>query len=455
MSDPSQSQRGAESRQAPGGILHEGELTLLLAALVGILGALSTVLFREAIRAVEWIFVHSQSGLVEAARALPWWQRLLVPVAGGLCAGLVLQFGLRLSRSNRPGDYMEAIALGVGVLGIRRSLVRSTASLFTIGSGGSIGREGSMVQLSALIGSLVGRALHRDAGRLRLLVACGAAAGLASAYNAPLAGALFVAEVILGTIAMESFGPLIIASVVANATVHTFLGYQPVYEMPRIQVVSNWELGLYLVMGVLLGVAGPWFLWALEGADRAFASLHLPVFVKLGLGGAVVGMLSIARPEVWGNGYSVVNSLLHTDWTWTLVGAVLLCKMFATAATAGSGAVGGVFTPTLFVGAALGYLFGYAAHAALPQATAPPGTYAVVAMGGFLAATTQAPFLSILMIFEMTLAYEVVLPLMLACVIGRHVARTRLGAESIYARSLRRNRMEAAQDREPAGLTRS
>ena len=234
----------------------------------------------------------------------------------------------------------------------------------------------------------------------------------------------------------------------ANATVHTFLGYQPVYEMPAIRVVSNWEFGLYVIMGVLLGVAGPWFLRALDAADRAFARLHAPVFIKLGLGGAVVGVLSIARPEVWGNGYSVVNSLLHTDWTWTLVAAVLLCKVLATAVTAGSGAVGGVFTPTLFVGAALGYLFGYAVHDALPQATAPPATYAVVAMGGFLAATTQAPFMSILMIFEMTLAYEVVLPLMLACVLGHHVARARLRAESIYAKSLRRNRMEAAQDRD-------
>jgi CIC family chloride channel protein len=430
-------------------MLHDSELTLLLAALVGILGALSTVLFREAIRAVEWVFVHSKSGLVEAARGLPLWQRLLVPAVGGLCAGLVLQFGLRLSRGNRPGDYMEAIALGDGVLGTRRSLVRSTASLFTIGSGGSIGREGSMVQLSALIGSLVGRSLRRDTAQLRLLVACGAAAGLASAYNAPLAGALFVAEIILGTIAMESFGPLIIASVVANATVHTFLGYQPVYEMPAIRVVSNWEFGLYVIMGVLLGVAGPWFLRALDAADRAFARLRAPVFIKLGLGGAVVGVLSIARPEVWGNGYSVVNSLLHTDWTWTLVAAVLLCKVLATAVTAGSGAVGGVFTPTLFVGAALGYLFGYAVHDALPQATAPPATYAVVAMGGFLAATTQAPFMSILMIFEMTLAYEVVLPLMLACVLGHHVARTRLGAESIYAKSLRRNRIEAVTGQDP------
>jgi CIC family chloride channel protein len=298
-----------------------------------------------------------------------------------------------------------------------------------------------MVQLAALVSSLVGRWVHFDPPRLRLLVACGAAAGITSAYNAPIAGAFFVTELVLGSMAMESFGPIVVSSVVANITMREFAGYKPPYEMPVFPTVTGIEVLLFVVLGLLCGVLAPYFLRLLAASKKRFSTLPLPLPVRLALGGLIVGVISIRWPEVWGNGYEVVNSLLHEQWTWTALLTVLVFKIIATAATAGSGAVGGIFTPTLFVGAVLGCLFGIGAHTIWPDSTSAPFAYAMVGMGAFLAAATHAPLMAILMIFEMTLSYQVMLPLMVSCVIAYFIARTS-EQTSMYEVTLRRNREE-------------
>ena len=422
-------------------------LLLLLSALVGFLGALVTVLFREGIHALEWVLGGEAGSLVVMAESLPAWKRLLLPAVGGLVAGLILeQIGARL-RGRSSTDYMEAVAVGDGWISVRHSLVKSASSLFTVASGGSIGREGAMVQLAAMVASALGRLSRFPRDRLRLLVAAGAAAGLASAYNAPIAATLFVAEIVLGSIALEHIGPLIIAAVIANATVHDILGYAPVYQLPAFSLVSDWELGLYLLLGLIAGQVAPFFLRLLERAHQLFGRLPLPLAGRLALGGLVVGAISVYEPQVWGNGYSVVNSVLHTPWAWQALLTVLLLKMLATAATHGSGAVGGAFTPTLFVGALLGALFGTLVHTALPVGTAPPNAYAVVGMGAMLAGATHAPLMSILMVLEMTMEYQVVLPLMLAVIAAHYSARRYTGVRPMYAESL----LPREADRAPTG----
>jgi CIC family chloride channel protein len=419
----------------------ELQANLLWAALVGVIGSLATVAFREGIQGVLWLLTQRSGSLVQTAKSLAWWERLLVPTLGGLIAGLLLQFGARFSGRSASSDYMEAISLGQGILGVRRTIVTSASSLFSVASGASIGREGSMVQLAAMLASWTGRLASFSSLRLRLLVACGAAAGITSAYNAPIAGALFVSEIVLGTIAMESFGPLIVSSVVANITIHQILGYRPTYEMPMFDFQVGWDVIFYVGLGFLAGAVAPQFLRLLDASKLAFSRVRLPVAAKLSLGGLLVGLLSVPVPEVWGNGYSVVNSILNTDWLWSALLALLAFKVLATAATAGSGAVGGVFTPTLFVGAALGCLFGQGVQNFLPAPTTIPSTYAAVGMGCFLAATTHAPLTSILMIFEMTMSYPIVLPLMLACVTAYYTARL-FRADSVYSSSLRHGREE-------------
>lgn len=417
---------------------------LLWAIAAGLLGTLATELFRAALYRFEHLVLGPGDGLVAMARHLPWWARVACPTLGGLVAGGLLVLARRLAVRSATSDYMEAIVLGDGRIPVAQTLVRSASSLVSIGSGGSIGREGSMVQLAALAASLLGRLVRFPAQRLRLLVACGAAAGLTAAYNAPIAGAFFVAEIVLGSIAMESVGPIIIASVVANVAMRSLPGYQPPYRMPVFPETHGAEVLLFCVLGVLLGFAAAGFLRALQGSRALFSRLPLALPWRLALGGLAMGAVSVAVPEVWGNGYSVVNAVLHTPWPWALIATVLVAKTAATLATAGSGAVGGVFTPALFFGCMVGALFGQGVHALWPAATSAPFAYAVVGMGAFLAGATQAPLMAILMIFEMTLSYQVMLPLMAASVIAYFVARS-ADAGSMYEITLRRNAQRDAQ----------
>ena len=403
---------------------------------------MSGVAFRISVRLVQRALTGSSTELVETAAALPWWARIAVPTIGGACAGALLWAGARVLRSMRSVDYMEAVAVGNGQLGGRAVLLQVASSFFSIGSGGSIGREGPMVQLAAMLASQVGRWTQVPVPRQRLLVACGAAAGIAAAYNAPIAGALFVAEVVLGSIAMESFGPLIVASVVADAISRQLLGAGPVYQVPHINFGAPWELALFALLGIVLGHFAPTYLGALERARGAFRALQWPAPATLALGGLIVGVISVAVPEVWGNGYSVVNTMLNEQLTLQVLALMLAAKLVSTAASIGSGAVGGILTPTLFMGAALGAMFGAGLHRIDPHSLSQLSAYAVVGMGALLAATTHAPLTSILLIFEMTLDYDVVLPLMLACVTAHYVARIYLRGESIYTRSLRASTVE-------------
>lgn len=416
--------------------------SLIWATVIGVVGAMATVGFRDALGLAHFMLGHGDESMVELATELPWQLRIALAVLGGIVAGSFLVIVERYCSSN-TGDYMEAIAHNDGRISVCQTLLKSVSSLCTIASGGSIGREGAIVQLAAMSGSIAGRIRNVDPATRRLLAACGAAAGVASAYNAPFASALFVSEIVLGAIFMESFGPILVAAIVANLTMRELPGYHPVYEMPATPPVPLIELAAFVVLGMIIGVIVPQFLRLLNASKAAFRALGISIIPRMALGGAIVGIMSVWVPQVWGNGYSVVNSLLHSPWTWSAVLLVVICKILATSATVGSGAVGGVFTPTLFVGASIGYLFGLLIHAVWPAAS-QPSTYAIIGMGGFLAAATSAPLMSILMIFEMTLSYQIMLPLMLTCVLAYYVAKA-AGGGAMYEITILR--MQAEQIR--------
>jgi CIC family chloride channel protein len=411
---------------------------LFWAGIIGILGGLSSVLFRKLLDLMSFGLTGRTGGMVEIFSGLPLWQRMTTPALGGIAAGLIIYYGgkLKSSRKNTT-DFMEAVVLGEGSLSFRSSIAKISSAMFSIASGGSIGREGPMVQLSALLASLVGRTRRWSLSRRRIILACGASAGIASAYNAPIAGSLFVAEVVLGSIAMETLGPLVFASVLATQTVHFLSGNAPLYEIPPFQLNSGLELFNYLALGLLAGVTAPWFLRALRGSEKLFGHTRLPIYWRTGLGGLIVGILAVYYPQVCGNGYSVVTGILHEQWLWSSLATILLFKVMATCSSFGSGAVGGVFTPTLFMGASLGYLFGYACQGFGFGPLTPPGAFALTGMGMFLAATTHAPLMAIIMIFEMTLDYQLILPLMLGCVVAYFTSHG-IESRSIYSASLER-----------------
>lgn len=420
----------------------EWQVTLLWAAAAGFLGAIAAILFTGLTEGVHELLTGSRAGVVESMRLLPWWMVMLIPAVGGLLAGLILLLGQRLAPGQSSTDYMEAIALGSGRIPLRASLVKCTAALFSIGSGGSIGREGPLVQLSAVMASLIGRWRQLPLLRQRLLVACGAAAGIASAYNAPIAGSFFVAEIILGTIAMESLGPLVVSAVVATLTIRGLTNAAQLYAVPAFKLGSLWEIGPYVALGLLTGTLAPWFLGSLKRAEGFFVALQLSLALRLMLGGLIVGAIATRVPEVCGNGYTVVVGILHGDYAWIALLLVLVCKWLATSASFGSGAPGGVFTPSLFMGASIGFFFGTAVHIWWPAGAADPRAFALVGMGAFLAAISHAPLMAIILLFEMTLSYDIVLPLMLCSVIAYYTAKG-IQNHSLYTESLRRKEAEA------------
>ena len=416
----------------------ELQATLIWAGLIGFAGGLCSIAFRLATTGIHRLLTgSSESGLVESFEHLSPILRVFVPAIGGLIAGAIIQFGTRLHGQVTTSDYMEAVVLGDGKISARRSLVKSLSALFTIASGGSIGREGPLVQLSCVVASLTGRLQGWTTPRLRMLVGCGAAAGIASAYNAPIAGAVFVAEIVLGSMAMEIFGPLVVASVIATLTVRGFLGAGPLYKIVPFRLNGNWEIGPYLLLGLAAGLVAPWFIRLLRTSEHWAGRIRAPVYIKMCAGGFIVGVLAIWHPEVCGNGYSTVDGILRSDWLWQTLALILVFKIVATTATFASGAVGGVFTPTLFIGASLGFLFGTGVQHLTGSAAVNPSAFALVGMGAFLAAATHAPIMAIIILFELTLDYQIIMPLMLACVVAYYTSVS-IEKRSIYAEALKR-----------------
>lgn len=403
------------------------------ATFAGVGGALAIVLFRSLLGWIELLLYGHDRGLVAAASGLPPLWRILIPTLGGIVAGVLLQYAKRIN-TDAASDYMEAISLRDGAISVRLSVARSASSLLSIASGGSIGREGSMVQLASLAGFLLARWRRLPAPQRRLLVACGGAAGIAAAYNAPIAGALFVAEIILRTISLESLGPLVTASVVSSVVAHGFFGSAPLYVMPAIAAPDTSMLMTLALTGIVAGIGAPLFLALLDAGKAGFARLPASPPLRLGLGGLGLGLISLYFPEAWGNGFSTVNAMLRGDWLWSALLLVLAFKLLATTLTIGSGAIGGAFTPSLFVGAALGLLFGTAAKVLGASGDLP--AYVVTGMAAFLAATLHAPLTAIVIVIEMTANLALLPPVMLASVLALAISRL-LRKRSIYGDALK------------------
>jgi chloride channel protein, CIC family len=420
--------------------ISQRQLMLLWAALIGLLGALAAECFRRCTDLLHFLATGSDMEIISSFAQLPLWQKLAVPAAGGFLAGLTLWFGNRFTmrlRQKTTTDYMEAIVVGNGNISVAASLVKSISALFSISTGASIGREGPLVQLSSLVASLVGRARSFPVAQRRHLVACGAAAGIASAYNAPIAGSFFVAEIILGTVVVESLGPLILAAVVATFTAQLLHGGGPIYKSPGFTLHNYWEILFLSFMGVISGLLAPVYLRFLRTVEHLFSKLTLAPPAKLAFGGVIVGLLAMISPDVCGNGQGALDTLFRQNWFFNEILAILILKVVATAATFGSGAVGGVFTPTLFIGASLGMLYGRSLPLLFPGLHLDPGMYGIVGMGSFIAATTGAPLMSILMGFELTLDYTLAPLLMVTCVIAYYCSSI-FEKRFIYGESLER-----------------
>jgi len=437
---------------------------VLVAIACGLAGAFGAVLFRFLIRFFQAFFWEGTDGLaalweqgllaepsdpLEIAATLSLWWLLAIPAAGGLIVGPLVYFFAREAKGHGVPEVMEAVAMRGGVMRKRTAAVKILASAITIGSGGSVGREGPIVQIGSVIGSSIGQWLRVPARQLRTIVGCGAAAGVAATFNAPIAGALFAVEVIVGDFAVSQFSPIVISSVVATVVSRAFLGNHPAFEVPAYELVSPFELLPYMLVGVVAALVGLTFVRVLyfveDVSDRA---RFLPDWAKPALGGMLVGLIGFQVPNVFGVGYETITQALAGALPAYTLGVLLVAKIAATSITVGSGGSGGVFAPSLFLGAVTGGLFGSVVHQWFPEWMASSGAYALVTMGAVVAATTHAPITAILIIFEMTQSIDIIPPLMAACVVSTTLS-TFLSRESIYTLKLIRRGVEINKQEDP------
>lgn len=400
---------------------------------VALLAAVFAVAFRFAL---GWAIrqASGQGDVVAAMRAAPVWARLAFPALGGLLAGVLGRLVARGKGGHGVGDVMEAVVLGRVELPMRVTLLKSLASWLAIASGGSIGREGPLIQFGGAAGKLVADRLGLSLDSARLLIGAGTAAGFAAAYNTPFAAVLFVLEVVTGVVVLDAILPALVATVIAVAVTRAAIGEGPIYGQRAFHLQSPWEFAAFVGLGIAAALGAQALMRLVSAGERFFRQPWLTLPWRTALGGLLAGAVIAILPEVAGNGYEPLNALIDGRFTLGFVALLLVGKCLATTASVSSGSPGGVFTPTLLLGGGIGFLYA-GALAALGASIGPAGGYALVGMAAAIAASTHAPLMAAVMAFELSGDYAIALPLVLATAIATLVSRS-LRRDSIYTAEL-------------------
>ena len=429
--------------------VNQSSFLLFAAIVVGIGGGYGAVAFRYLILGMQTLAFDK---LAPALHALGPAQVVPVLIIGGIVTAFVVERFASEAKGHGVPEVMAAVALKGGVMRPRIIAVKAFASAVCIGFGGSCGREGPIVQIGSTIGSVLGQVVRAPAPIIRTLVACGAAAGISATFNAPIGGVFFASEVILGDFAPRSFATIVVSSVVAAVIGRAHFGNHPSFTASAFYLVSPAELGLYAILGILAAIWAAGFVRLLYFLEDHFEAAKMSPLIKAALGFAAVGIIGVWYPQVFGVGYNAVDAMLasHVPGGHSLVLAIL--KPVATSLTLGAGGSGGVFAPSLFTGAMLGNTFGSMAHHLFPTWTASSAAYGLVGMAAVFAAAAEAPITAIMIVFEMSNDYTIILPLMVCTVIATLLGRRMLGY-TIYEMKLVRRGIDWARVRRPRPLT--
>ncbi len=411
---------------------------LVLGGLTGVLAGIGAIVFHHTIDLIKDLFYDlpakffGKDSLINDYSLFSILILIFLPALGGLLVGLFSYFFEKGERGEGIPNVIDAVATKAGVIKGSIAIKKIIGTAISIGSGGAGGKEGPIVQIGASIGSAFGQFLKLSSDRLKILLGCGAASGLAAAFNAPLGGALFAIEIILRTFRAQTFSPIIIASVFATAISRSYIGNEPAFKIPAYSLNSNFELLLYILLGVLSGFVSVYFVKVFYFISDLFGKLkNVNPIIKPAIGGLIVGILAVYLPGLYGFTYVNFDVPYSKEVLLTFIG-ILIFKPIATAATIGSGGNGGTFAPSLVTGAMLGSLFGFLANYLFPSYAAPAGAYAMVGMAGVVAGTTNASLTALIMTFEMTNNYKIILPLMLTIIISTTVSKSILKG-SLYS----------------------
>lgn len=416
---------------------------VVLALLVGLLAGCAGV-------ALRWLVTSALISPLApgsaTALAVVGYLEYLFPAVGGLIVGLMVVYLAQEARGAGVGDVVAAIRYGHSRMRPRVAVVKVLATSLAIGSGGSAGIEGPIIQIGSAIGSWGGQRLRVDEDDLRLTVAAGAAAGIAATFNTPLAGVFFALEVILLDFSGRSFGLVALASVAATVVSRLILGDAPIFPVSTQLLFHPLELLLYAVLGVLAAIVGTAFILVLDRLEAAFTAWVVPDAVKPMVGGLAVGAIGLAFPQVFGLGYDTVGPALRGQLPAMLMAALVVAKLLATCFTVGSGSSGGVIGPSLYLGAMLGGAVGGLYQFAFPQLSGGGSSYALAGMAALFTTTAGAPITAIFTIFELTGDYQSTLPLMLTCAVSAYLGR-RLSPHTIYSKGLIRRGIDVISGR--------
>ncbi len=425
--------------------ISETAVLIAVAVVVGGLTGGGVWLFKRLIDLAHTFFYTGAGG---AMSRFGGWTIVLVPVIGGLVVGLLMHYLVGVEKYHGVTGIIESVALGGGRLRYWRMPIKAIASALAIGSGASVGPEDPSVQIGANLGSLFGDKLRMSEERVRSLVASGAAAGVAAAFNAPIAGVFFAIEVIQGEIAASALGVVVLASVTSAVLTQALSGPDPAFIVPPYSFTTAWELPLYLVLGLLAGPISAAYIRLIYLAQDAFHAWHVPRPVHTAAAGLIVGLTGLMLPQILGVGYNVIGSVLSSlGFSLVLLVALMTAKLIMTPVSLGGEFPGGVIAPSLFIGAMLGGAVGTAAELLFPSLHIAPGAFAMVGMAAVLAGAIHAPLTAILLLFEMTRDYRIILPLMFAVTVSLFIS-SRLQPDSLYIHGLARKglRIERGRD---------
>lgn len=429
----------------------ETAFMVVMAAIVGLIGGFGAILFRLLVDFFQGFGLGHGEHTVALLASVPWWRKLLLPVAGGLIVGPLVHFGAREARGHGVPEVINSLVFRKGIIRPVVALVKITASAVTIGFGGSVGREGPIVQIGAAMGSTFGQWLRFSPQRLRTLIGCGAAAGIAATFNAPIAGVFFALEILLRDFALATFSPIIVAAVVATVVSREFLGDTPAFPVPAFVISGPAELPFFMLMGLLVGLLAVAYVRAVYAGEDIFARLPVAPWLLPALGGILLGALLLQFPQVYGVGYDTMVEALNGHLAWQLMLVLVAVKLLAVSITLGAGFSGGVFAPALFLGGMLGGACGALLGQFMPSAAGATGAFAMVGMAAMVGAATGGPLTAILILFEMTGEYRVILPLMLAS-IGAALSYRALMKDSMFTLRFARRGQELQFGRESAIL---
>ncbi|MEO1205837.1 MAG: chloride channel protein [Pseudomonadota bacterium] len=408
-------------------------LVWTLAAVIGASVGYASIVFRWLIGLIQWPWLYTTTeNVAAAASAVPWWNILLAPTIGGLVVGYILQHYTKGRRAHGVADVIEARALHDSRIDPKIGLMSAGLSALSIGSGASVGREGPVVHIGATIAAFLDNRFNLSPSARRTLLACGAAAGVSASFNAPIAGVLFAHEIILTHYAFRALVPTVIASVLGAVVARIHLGNFPAFSIPDYQITSYWEFPAFALLGLTCAVVAILFQLALMGTERVSWRINMPLWLRTGTGGFLVGLIALVFPQVLGIGYDATDQALSQDLSLSLLIALIIAKTAATAISLAARFAGGIFSPTLYLGAMTGAAFGSIATSAFPEIASSEGLYAILGMGAVAGAVLGAPLSTTMIVFELTSGYSVTIALLLTVSIAVGLSQAVMGQSFFY-----------------------